>query len=510
MSAADFIAIAPLLALTLASVVLVLSIALRRSHAVAAWICALGLVASLAGIYAALPYADRMVTPLLVVDGYSMFYLGLLILAALGVTVVSHGYLATNAGEAPKDEYYVLLLLATLGAATTVASAHFAAFFLGLETLSIALLGLIAYPHRLERPVEASLKYLVLSGVASSFLLFGIALVYAETGTLAFAAMTGPAAAAVTDGRYGLAGIGLIVVGVGFKLSVVPFHMWAPDVYEGAPAPVSAFLAVVSKCAVFALLLRYFLTAEAFASANLLSVLSAIAILSMIAGNVAALLQDNVKRILAYSSIAHLGYALVAFLAGGELAVEAVSIYLAMYAITTLGAFTVVSMLSRPAGGREAEMLEDYRGLFWTRPWVAAAFAAMLLSLAGIPLTLCFIGKFYAVAAGESAQLWVLVAALVVGSVVSLYYYLRIAVVMLAARPDRGAGDNDRSVSPVRWPSAAVLVLLTTALIGLGVFPRPLVALVRASATELAASHTRTPTAGVPRSSSAARAPRTP
>ena len=504
MSAADFVAISPLLALTLAAVALVLAIAMRRSHALAASICALGLVASLAGLLCgSLPYADRMVTPLLTVDGYAVFYMTLLILAALGVTVISHGYLAAPGSPVPRDEYYVLLLLATLGAATTVCSAHFAAFFLGLETLSIALLGLIAYPRRLERPLEASVKYLVLSGVASAFLLFGIALVYAETGTLAFDAMTGPGAAAVTEGRYGLAGVALIVVGVGFKLSVVPFHMWAPDVYEGAPAPVGAFLAVVSKCAVFALLLRYFLTAEAFASPNLVMILSVIAILSMIAGNLAALLQDNVKRILAYSSIAHLGYALVAFLAGGEGAVEAVSIYLAMYAITTLGAFTVVAMLPRPADGREAEMLEDYRGLFWARPWVAAAFAAMLLSLAGIPLTLGFIAKFYAVAAGVGASLWVLVSALVVGSVVSLYYYLRIAVVMLAPYP--GTARAAPASNPLPRASAALLVLLTAALLGLGVFPRPLIALVRASASELGAN-VRTPSAGVASSSPAAQA----
>src|SRR5690606_5128025 len=189
--------------------------------------CALGLVAAMAGVmYGSHPYSDRMVTPLLVVDGYSVFYMALLILAALGVTVISHGYLAARGGPAPNDEYYVLLLLATLGAATTVASAHFAAFFLGMEILSIALLGLIAYPHRVERPLEASVKYLVLSGAASAFLLFGIALVYAQTGTLAFAAMTAPGATPLTEGLYGLCGVALVVVGVGFKLSVVPFHMW--------------------------------------------------------------------------------------------------------------------------------------------------------------------------------------------------------------------------------------------------------------------------------------------
>jgi NADH-quinone oxidoreductase subunit N len=542
-SAADFYAIAPLLVLTVAIVVLMLLIAWRRSHAMAAWVsggaftCAL-----LALVVVAAPHSGRPVTPLLVIDGYALFYIGLVLAAGIAVTIISHGYLQAGAGAAgaelneqssragtasselieqssragaassepieqssiprtreprmdpglaarasraavPREEYYLLLLLATLGAATTVAADHFAAFFLGLETLSISLLGLIAYPQTVERPLEASVKYLVLSGVASAFLLFGIALVYAETGSLAFS-LSASLPAAETDARgiYWLTGVALILVGIGFKLSVIPFHMWAPDVYEGAPAPVTAFLAVVSKCAVFALLLRYFLTAEAFVAANLAAILSVVAVLSMIGGNLAALLQDNVKRMLAYSSIAHLGYALVAFVAGGALAVEAVSIYLAMYAITTLGAFAIVAMLSAAGRERDTDTIEDYRGLFWIRPGLALAFAAMLLSLAGIPLTLGFIGKFYAVNAGVSADSWILISALIVGSVISLYYYLRLIVAMLSDRTMARA----RSARRVSWPSGAVVTVLTIALLGLGVFPGPLVSLIRTSAVDLA------------------------
>jgi NADH-quinone oxidoreductase subunit N len=483
MNVIDFRAIAPLLVLTVAAVLVMLLIAVRRSHALTAWASAIGLAAAFAAvIFIAAPHAGRVVTPLLIVDVYALFYIGLVIASAFAITIVSYDYLRSR-DEAPREEYYVLLLLATLGAATTVAADHFAAFFLGLETLSIALLGLIAYPHLADRPVEASVKYLVLSGVASAFLLFGIALVYAHTGTLSFAAQAAEVAAARAGvgELYWLSGVALILVGIGFKLSVVPFHMWAPDVYEGAPAPVTAFLAVVSKCAVFALLLRYFLSADAFGSTGLVAILSAIAVLSMLAGNLLALLQDNVKRILAYSSIAHLGYALVALLAGGALAVEAVGIYLAMYAITTLGAFAVVAILSRPGAQRDADTLEDYRGLFWARPWLALAFAAMLLSLAGIPLTLGFIAKFYAVASGVSANLWIPVAALVIGSVVGLYYYLRIIVAMLYPR-SAGAASPPRAA---QWPAHAVMALLTLALLGFGVFPSPLVAVVRATAGDL-------------------------
>ncbi|MGH8666845.1 MAG: NADH-quinone oxidoreductase subunit N [Burkholderiales bacterium] len=483
MNAADFQALAPLIVLSVAAVLLMLLIAVWRSHAMAAWASAIGLVTALASVvFVSAPRSGRHVTPLLIVDDYALFYIGLVIVAALAVSVISHGYLKSR-DRLPCEEYYVLLLLATLGAATTVAADHFAAFFLGLETLSIALLGLIAYPHVAERPVEAGVKYLVLAGVASAFLLFGIALVYAQTGTLSFAAQAVvPAAGADARGLYWLSGVALILVGIGFKLSVVPFHMWAPDVYEGAPAPVTAFLAVVSKCAVFALLLRYFLTADAWASAGPATILSIIAVLSMIAGNLLALLQDNVKRILAYSSIAHLGYALVALLAGGALAVEAVSVYLAMYAVTTLGAFGVVTILSRPGAECDADTLEDYRGLFWVRPWLALAFAAMLLSLAGIPLTLGFIAKFYAVASGVSARLWLPVVALVIGSIIGLYYYLRIIVAMLST----GGEGAESPARLAQWPACAVIAILTLALLGLGIFPSPLVAVVRATAADLA------------------------
>ena len=227
-----------------------------------------------------------------------------------------------------------------------------------------------------------------------------MALVYATTGDMTVAGAARPvsggtAPLGVVDGL----GIVLIVVGVGFKLAVVPFHMWTPDVYQGAPAPVTAFVATVSKAAVFALLLRFFRPVGGDQTAALFLVFAAIAIASMVAGNLLALRQNNVKRILAYSSIAHLGYLLVAFLAGGENGGTAATFYLVAYSATTLAAFGVVTVLS--GGDRDAELLDDYRGLGWRRPWLAAVFAVALFSLAGIPLTAGFVGKFYLVDGGR-------------------------------------------------------------------------------------------------------------
>jgi NADH-quinone oxidoreductase subunit N len=494
LSGPDLIALLPFLVLGAAVIALLLLIAWRRHHGASAMLCALTLALAFGALFPAASHAPRAVTTLIMMDGYALFFIGLLLLSALAVTLLSYLYLRAR-GRWPPEEYYVLLLLATLGAAVLVASQHFASFFLALETLSISLLGLIGYLRVGERPIEASLKYLLLSGLSSALLLFGMALVYDQLGTLSFAALHAPlATSSSAPGSIGsLAGIALIVVGVGFKLSVVPFHLWAPDIYQGAPAPVSAFIAVVSKCAVVALLLRYFLSVHAFDAGSLMMLIRVIAVASILIGNLLALMQDNIKRLLAYSSIAHLGYILVAFLAGGQLAIEAVSAYLVAYAITTLGAFGIVSLLSRPELEHDAEQLADYQGLFWTRPALALTFTALLLSLAGIPMTLGFIAKFYAVTAGVGAHLTAPVTALVVGSAIGLYYYLRVIVALIRPAPGAttpadpgGPPAHPVPAAAVQTAGGALMAVLLLLLVGLGIYPTPLVRLIRATTVTLA------------------------
>lgn len=481
MNGTDLIAILPFLVLAGAVVAVMLVAAFYRDHRVVAALSLLGVVLSFAALGPAAAVAPRQVTPLFVIDGYALFFVGLIFAATIGVLLLSHGYLDRRAG--PQEEFYLLVLLATLGAIALVASSHFASFFVGLETLSIALLGLIAYPRDRAKPIEASIKYLILAGVSSAFLLFGMALIYARLGTMEFSRIAAllHVISETSPDIYWLTGLAMIVTGLGFKLSIVPFHMWAPDVYEGAPAPVTAFIAVVSKGAVFALLLRYFLTADAYRFGSVLIMISVIATASMIAGNLLALLQSNVKRILAYSSIAHLGYLLVAFLAGGALAVEAVSYYLVAYFVMTLGAFGIVTVLSVSGDGAEVDALDDYRGLLWRRPWLGGVFTAMLLSLAGIPLTVGFMAKFYALTAGIGAATWPAVFALVVGSVIGLFYYLRIIVVM--AMPV--AEDIVIGPDVVPWAGGATLAILTLLLIWLGVYPSPLISLIRLAALQV-------------------------
>jgi NADH-quinone oxidoreductase subunit N len=255
---------------------------------------------------------------------------------------------------------------------------------------------------------------------------------------------------------------------------VVPFHMWTPDVYEGAPAPVTAFIATVSKGGMLAVLIRFFTQTDGFRYPSLLLIFTIIAIASMFAGNILALLQKNVKRILAYSSIAHLGYLLVAFVAGNTLGIEAVSFYLVAYFITSLGAFGVITLLSDEE--RDAELLDDYRGLLWRRPWTAAIFTAMLLSLAGIPLTAGFVGKFYLLAAGVRTELWLLVVMLALNSVIGLYYYIKIIAIMFQ---QTNAEHEHRALHPSAYMvSGATIAILALLLIYVGVYPTGLVELI--------------------------------
>ena len=473
MTASDLHALLPLLVLAGTPVVLMLVIAFYRHHLLSAGLAVIGLLAAFILLPLTATPGPAEITPLLIVDSYGRFFIGLIIAASVAVALLAHGFFTRSEDE--PEEFYVLLLLATLGSAVLAASNHFVAFFLGLEILSVSLYALIAYPYRLQNQIEASLKYLILAGASAAFLLFGLALVYAATGTMEFAAAASARPGPSVSSELLFAGWALVLVGIGFKLAVVPFHLWTPDVYQGAPAPVAAYVATVSKGAMFALLVRLFVPAGLHREMPLMLVFSLIAIASMLAGNLLALLQDNIKRILAYSSIAHLGYLLVAFLASGERAVAAVAFYLTAYFVTTLAAFGVVTVLS--SGAKEAEQIADYRGLFWRQPWLAGLLTAALLSLAGVPLTAGFVGKFYLVLAGIDSTLWTLVFVLVVSSAIGLFYYLRIIVALYAQPVETTRAAPAVSLS---FGGGAALAIVAVLLIGLGIYPEAFIRMVQA------------------------------
>jgi NADH-quinone oxidoreductase subunit N len=468
MNATDTLALLPLLLLAGTTMVVMLGIAANRSHELTAGLTVTGFAASFLSTFAVARLVPRQVTSLLLLDGYALFYLGLIIASAAAVAVLSYQYFSKHDGQ--HEELYLLLVLATLGCGVLVTSVHFVSFLLGLEILSVSLYGMVAYFTSRGQALEAGIKYLILASASAAFLLFGMALIYADTGTLAFSSV-----ADLSAGKSHLAlllpGIALIVTGIGFKLGVVPFHLWTPDVYQGAPAPVSAFVATTSKTALVALLLRYLAPGTRHSPA-VFFLFAVVAIASMCAGNLLALRQNNVKRVLAYSSIAHFGYILVAFLAASTMASAAVAFYLVAYTVTILTAFGIIAVLSTSEA--DAADLEQYRGLFWRRPLLASVFTAVLLSLAGIPATMGFVGKFYILASGANASAWLLIIVLVLTSVVGLFYYLRILVTLFSAAP-----EPPPSTQKLAWSTALLLGGLAVLLIWFGVYPAPLLNLIR-------------------------------
>jgi NADH-quinone oxidoreductase subunit N len=476
MNASDLVALSPLIVLSTAAMVVMLSIAIRRDHRLAALVAFLGLAAALASVRFAAEVSPRRVTGLLLIDGFALFYSGVLLLSTAAVLLLAFAYVKRQREH--KEEFYCLMLLATSGALVLVSSCHLVSLFLGIEILSVSLYALIAYLRLRPLPLEAGMKYLVLAATSSAFLLFGMALLYADTGSMELSSLARlyMAAPGGALGIAGWAGTILMLTGIGFKLAVVPFHLWTPDVYQGAPLPVTAFVATVSKGSVFALLLRWFHGSDPIAGTPVSWAFVTMAIASMLIGNLLALQQENVKRLLAYSSIAHMGYLLVAFLAAGTMGIQAATYYLLAYLVTMLGAFGVMTVLS--AGEEEDCELSDYRGLFWQRPVISAIFAATLLSLAGIPLTAGFLGKFYVVAAGASSALWLLIFVLIISSTIGVYYYLRVIVALFSMPADDARREElaRLSVPPEASFSLMALVIL---LFVLGLYPTPLLDLIR-------------------------------
>ncbi len=494
MTAEQLQALLPIIMMASTSVIVMLVVAFIPRHSVISSVTVLGFILT----FASLSWTGEVgqglqVTPLIVVDRFALFYSALLLLASLVITLLSFNYFTKGSGsenQVEPGEFYILLTTATLGAMVLVSSNHFASLFVGMELLGISLYVLVAYLSHYRQgrqgSLEAGLKYLVLSGVASAILLFGIALLYAEFGVLGFGQLGALwSNIGALNGIYAMAGLGLLLAGICFKLSLIPFHMWTPDVYEGAPVMATAYIATISKGAVFVLFLRFFMVSGAFMQEMANNLLILIAIASMLGGNLLALMQSNVSRILAYSSIAHMGYLLVVLLVAntGNVPVstisESVGFYLVAYIITTLGAFGVMAVRSNMLDTRDTDQVADYKGLFWHSPWLASVLTGMLLSLAGMPLTAGFIAKFYIITMGVEGLKWLLVSTLIIGSAIGLYYYIRIIIVMFMRHDEEPiTGKRDRAVSTI---DGLVLAALAGVLIWLGVYPGPMIGVIQAA-----------------------------
>jgi NADH-quinone oxidoreductase subunit N len=487
----DFYYLLPELVLTGgALLLLVVDVLLPRQRRRAlAWV-AMGVLAAAAVSLIAVDGVNTTVARgLVAVDGFAFFFKVLFLLAAALTVAMSSRYLAVE-GVRP-GEYYFLILCATLGMMIMAGGIDLITLFIGLETMAVSFYVLVGYIRPNRRSNEAAIKYFVLGTFSLAILLYGMSLLYGLTGTTHLRTI----ATTLVAGDGGLLlplAVMLLVAGMGFKIAAVPFHMWAPDVYEGAPAPVTAFLSVGSKAASFAMLLRIFVEGlPAFRMDGVgiawgmpfgwTAFFYVLAVMTMTVGNIAALTQGNIKRMLAYSAIAHAGYVLIGVVAGTTRGVTAALVYLMIYALMQLGAFAVVVIMRR--ADIAGDELKDLTGLSSSHPGAALAMLIFMLSLGGIPPTAGFMGKLWIFGSAiEAGYVWLAVIG-VANSVLSLYYYVRVVVFMWSADP---AGES----TPLRITPAlaAVLIAAAAGTVVLGIYPRLLFEFAEASASTLGAA----------------------
>ncbi len=413
------------------------------------------------------------------VDGFGLFFS--FILLGVGALSVLSSIRFLEREDADHPEFYPLVLIALAGMLVMLHTTHLIMVLIGLEVFSLSLYVLTGLTRNRARSVEGALKYFLLGAFSSGFLVYGLALIYGAAGTLEMLAI-GDHVAAGEPSRLLWAGMGLTLIGLAFKIAVVPFHQWVPDVYTGAPTNVTGFMAAATKTAAFAVLLRFLIGSFGQQTETWAPLLSVLAILTMTVANLVALAQTNLKRMLAFSSIAHAGYLLIAVVSEPALGVDAVLFYLAAYAFMTIGAFAVLAAVGR--GDAESESgyeLADWAALGWRRPWLAAAMMLFLLSLAGIPLTGGFLGKYVIFQAAIKSELYLLAVIGMLNATVAAYYYLRVVVYMYMREPEAEAWQP----MPVSATMAIAMVVSGAGVLVLGLAPGLLLDLIRGLAAAL-------------------------
>ena len=465
----DLLPIGPELALAGAGILVLLLDAWRpaRNQRAAVGLTLIGLAAAAALTLTLFRWEgpSSVLGEMVAVDRVTLFFRLVIVASAAVAVLFSAAYLART-GEA-RGEYYALLLFATSGMTLLTSAADLIMVFLSLEVLSLSLYVMAGFSGRRLASQEASMKYFLLGAFSSAFFLYGIALTYGATGTTNIQRV-GAAIAQIVGGpdpspALVLAGAALLAVGFGFKVAAVPFHMWTPDVYQGAPTPVTGFMAAGTKVAGFAALLRVAFLGLAPVGDRLTPALWAVSALTMVVGSVLAIAQTDMKRILAYSSIAHAGFVLVGVVAANQAGLAGAMFYLAVYAAMILGAFGVVALVSRR--GEERTSLVSYEGLYRRSPLLAALLTLFLLSLAGIPPTAGFLAKVLVFQAAVNAGHWALVVVAVLASVVAAFFYIRVIVVMYMQEPEEAGTISTRPIPGIGLAVTAALTLF------LGVFP---------------------------------------
>lgn len=416
------------------------------------------------------------ITALFTCDGYGLLYTSLILMISISVACFAYRWFKQEQNH--HGLFYLILLFMALGGVTLVYSSHLIAFFIGIELLSIPFVGLIGYQYTQTHSLEAAVKYMILSAIASVFLLMGIAFYYATTGELTFSGLSYQLSTISYPSLLLLIGVCLMLVGIGFKLSLVPFQLWLPDVYQGAPTIVALLLSTVGKVAIFCAIARLFLLAPIVNNETIRIILVIMAFCSILWGNLLALMQSSLKRLLAYSSIAHFGYLLTALIAVQYqvLALETIGVYLIGYILANICILGAISLDSHSDELQDHENEIDLSGLFWRRPILALAMGVGLLSLAGTPLTAGFVGRFLLVLLGVTAELWWLVAAVVIGSALGLYFYARLIINLYIRPVCRDDLISSKSSIKLKWTDIRIseLIIVLCALLTMlcGIYPK--------------------------------------
>ncbi|OCG40016.1 NADH-quinone oxidoreductase subunit N [Gilliamella sp. Bif1-4] len=416
------------------------------------------------------------ITALFTCDGYGLLYTSLILMISISVACFAYRWFKQEQNH--HGLFYLILLFMALGGVTLVYSSHLIAFFIGIELLSIPFVGLIGYQYTQTHSLEAAVKYMILSAIASVFLLMGIAFYYATTGELTFSGLSYQLSTMSYPSLLLLIGVCLMLVGIGFKLSLVPFQLWLPDVYQGAPTIVALLLSTVGKVAIFCAIARLFLLAPIVNNETIRIILVIMAFCSIFWGNLLALMQSSLKRLLAYSSIAHFGYLLTALIAVQYqvLALETIGVYLIGYILANICILGAISLDSHSDELQDHENEIDLSGLFWRRPILALAMGVGLLSLAGTPLTAGFVGRFLLVLLGVTAELWWLVAAVVIGSALGLYFYARLIINLYIRPVCRDDLISSKSSIKLKWTDIRIseLIIVLCALLTMlcGIYPK--------------------------------------
>ncbi|GAW96936.1 MULTISPECIES: NADH-quinone oxidoreductase subunit N [Colwellia] len=460
----------PAFILMCGALMILIQLCFKRSHITSYLISGLSLFLALLTQLFLQNHADT--SDVLFVLNAQTSFVSLLLLMVVGLIWAQLYHWLKTINE-QKEEYYLLFLFTTIGGLIMVSSNHFASFFLGLELMSLSFIGLIAYCGPDQKAQEAGIKYLILSALASAFILMGAAILYLQFGSLSFSNLMPNTSSQILPPWAIITAIIFIFTGLFFKLSLVPCHLWVADLFEGAPLVTAAMLATLSKLAAFIILWRLVTLGHWQQYPIIIDILSMVAIASMFIGNFLGLLQKNLLRLMAYSSIAHFGYLLIVLLLINNNAIEFSSqsfntqtlfFYLVAYLFTLVGVFSIFMQLPK------IKTLDDLAGLFWHHPVIAITLMLLMLSLAGIPLTLGFMAKFYLVMAAVSQQLWLVLSALVLSSIIGLFYYLRVIMAMLKTPADELKLKEINSSGS----SLSLNILILFLVIGFGVFPSSL------------------------------------